>query len=77
MSQPAADINKAILDCAKHCLNADDPVACAKEFGADLLNSGNWSLDEIESVTDGALEVIATLTGNRSIMPDKRRMNGE
>ena len=76
MTQTAGEINKAILGCARHCLDADDPANCVKDFGAQLLNSGQWNLADIEAVADGALEVVATLTGNRSIMPDKRRMNG-
>ena len=73
-TKTAEEINTAILDCANRCLAAEDPVDCAHTFAAQLDASGKWEKADIETVVDGALEVVAKLTGKREIMPNKRRM---
>ena len=75
MSQTAAELNLAILDCAKHCVSADDPMDCVHSFAAQLSAKG-WDKADIEAFSDGALGVIAQLTGNRDLMHAKRRMEG-
>ena len=55
------DIQLAVLDCTQRCLRADDPKDCAKGYGAELLDSGEWELADIELVIGGALEVVAML----------------
>ena len=71
-SKPATEINHAILECTKTCVDNDDPATCTREYGAELLNSGTWELGDIEAVVEGALGVLAQLTGNCDIMPKQR-----
>ena len=74
-SKPASEINHAILDCSKSCVDSDDPVICTREYGAELLNTGMWELGDIEAVVEGALGVLAQLTGNNDIIPGNRVAN--
>ena len=61
MDQAKSYIKLAVLDCAQQCLGADDAIECAKEYGANLLDSGAWELGDIEVVVESALEVVAIL----------------
>ena len=66
MHHTAAEINNAILECAKECWADDDPADCAQAFGWRLLATGQWSQDQIKTVTEGALAVVARLPASTS-----------
>jgi len=71
-SKLAIEINQAILDCTKSCVDADDPATCTREYCAELLNTGTWELGDIEAVVEGALGVLAQLTGDCDLTPGNR-----
>ena len=59
-TQSAWVINNEILECAKHCLNAEDSRAAANDCIQQLQARG-WERKDIEEVVRGAFSVLAHL----------------
>jgi hypothetical protein len=58
--QPAWIIQTEILECAKHCLAAEDSKAAATKCMHQLLAKG-WGRSDIDAVVRGAFSVLAHL----------------
>ena len=59
-TQPAWVINDKILELAKQCVSADNPGACAREFGERLCASG-WEQPDVDEVIKDALNIVGHL----------------
>jgi hypothetical protein len=56
------EMSEAVQECAKLCLESDDPQECARQYVAKLIEQG-WSEDDAREVLIGALGVFARLRG--------------
>lgn len=66
-----SEISESIRYCATKCMGHADPRACAEAYAIALIADG-WTADDAREVQDGALGVLAKLTGDRSLIPDRK-----
>jgi hypothetical protein len=56
-----AELSEAIQRCACQCFGQPEPAACAHQYCASLVLSGNWSQNDADAVEEATLRVIEHL----------------
>jgi hypothetical protein len=56
--QSASKINTAIGDCLSRCYSSPTPVLCLTEYLKSLLQSGQWTPEEVAKVRSAAVHIL-------------------
>ena len=54
-------INQAIGDCLSRCYSSPTPVLCLTEYLKSLLESGDWTADEVAKVRSAAVRILRNI----------------
>ena len=54
-------INDAIGDCLNRCYSSASPLSCLADYLGSLLNTGEWTHDEVAAVRSAVVRILSNL----------------